>query len=192
MSGLGRVLTESMLQSIIYESSRTPPCWGAPGSSEKDLLLPSWAAGTLLTLGKVVQHLGLLATDKSPCFRFVLAFACPVSVVRGQFKEPPAPALVSSPSSSQPGRLFPGTPWSREGRPPFVSFHLGVLLPWKKSWILWMRFCFTVCFQLLNWISKVFYVFFLFWKVMNWAQYKSPVNKEENWRMTVPFMPLST
>lgn len=96
MSGLGTELTESMLQSIISESSRTLQCWGALGSSEKDLLLPSWATATLLILGKVLQCLALLATDKSPWFRFVLPSPCPVSAVRGQFKEPPAPALVSS------------------------------------------------------------------------------------------------
>lgn len=159
MSGLGRVLTESMLQSIIYESSRTPPCWGAPGSSEKDLLLPSWAAGTLLTLSKVVQHLGLLATDKSPCFRVVLASACPVSVVRGQFKEPPAPALVSS-----PGRLFPGMQWSREGRPPFVSLHLGVLLPWKSHGFCGWCFALLCAFSSLIELAKFSMFFFFFEK----------------------------
>lgn len=174
------------------ESSRTPQCSGALGCGE-DLLLPSWATGTLLILGKVLQHLALLPTDKSPWFRFVVPSPCPVSVVRGQFKEPPAPALVFSPNSRQPGRLFPGMQWSHEGQPPFVLFHLGVLLPWKeKSHILWMMFCFIVCFQLFNWTSKVFYIVFFFWKAMNWAQYKSPVNKEENKRMTVSFMSLST
>lgn len=143
------------------ESSRTPQCSGALGCSE-DLLLPSWATGTLLILGKVLQHLALLPTDKSPWFRFVVPSPCPVSVVRGQFKEPPAPALVFSPNSRQPGRLFPGMQWSHEGQPPFVLFHLGVLLPWKEKSHGFCGWCFALlcAFSFLTELAKFSILFF--------------------------------
>lgn len=115
-------------------------------SAQNSWLPREGSTGTSLTPGKVQQHLALLPRDKSPSFGFAVTSPCAVPVVKGQFKEPPGPALVFS--GSQPA--WKAFPWNAVATLCALSPWSAAAIKREKSWILWMMFCFIMCFQLLN------------------------------------------